>query len=111
MSGSRQVKGQFGAGSGKSSSASFFTQYTLPFDASWEPDFWGAIRNTVKANRLTAEASFADLENSLLTVQSEAAVDYFELRAQDTQQELLDSTVAAYAKVPQAYPNPARDRH
>jgi NodT family efflux transporter outer membrane factor (OMF) lipoprotein len=76
--------------------ASFFTEYNLPFDASWEPDFWGAIRNTVAENKLNAQASFADLENSLLTVQSEAAADYFELRAQDTQKRLLDSTAGAY---------------
>ena len=93
------LKGQFGSVSGTGSatrSASTFTEYTLPFDATWEPDFWGTIRNTVKANKLNAEASFADLENSLLTVQAEAAADYFQLRAQDTQQRLLNSTAGAF---------------
>ena len=27
-----------------------FTDYSLPFDASWVPDFWGRVRNTVNAN-------------------------------------------------------------
>ena len=72
------------------------TEYSLNFDATWEPDFWGSIRNTTRANRLTAEATFADLENSLLTVQAEAAADYFQVRALDTEKQLLDSTVGAF---------------
>src|SRR5213592_228107 len=35
------------------------TEYSLPFDASWELDFWSRIRNTVKANRLEAQATLA----------------------------------------------------
>ena len=68
----------------------------MPFDASWEPDFWGRIRNTVKANSLEAQATLADLENVRLTVQAEVAVDYFELRVLDAQKQLLDATVLAY---------------
>ena len=60
-----------------------YASYSLPFDASWQPDFWGRIRNTVDANVLAAQASAADLENVRLTMQAEVAVDYFELRAQD----------------------------
>ena len=78
------------------SSASTFTEYALPFDASWEPDFWGRIRNTVKANSLEAQATLADLENVRLTVQAEVAVDYFQLRVLDAQKQLLDATVIAY---------------
>jgi outer membrane protein TolC len=40
-----------------------FTTYSLPFEASWEPDLWGRIRNTVAANSLAAQVSVADLEN------------------------------------------------
>jgi len=91
---SRQASSQNKSSS--SSSASTFTEYALPFDASWEPDFWGRIRNTVKANSLEAQATLADLENVRLTVQSEVAVDYFQLRVLDTQKQLLDATVIAY---------------
>lgn len=70
--------------------------YTLPLDASWQPDFWGSIRNTVKASALAAQASLADLENSRLAIQGELAVDYFELRQVDSQKLLLDVTVGAY---------------
>jgi NodT family efflux transporter outer membrane factor (OMF) lipoprotein len=72
------------------------TIYTLPLDASWEPDLWGNIRNTVRANSLEAEATFADLENVRLSIHAEVAIDYFQLRALDAQRQLLDSTVVAY---------------
>ena len=74
------------------------TDYSLPFDASWEPDFWHRIRNTVKANTFEAQATAGDLENTRLSVQAELAADYFQLRASDAQKQLLDSTVAAYEK-------------
>ena len=82
--------------SSSSPTSSTFTEYSLPFDASWELDFWGRIRNTVKANSLEAQATLADLENVRLTVQAEVAVDYFQLRVLDAQKQLLDATVLAY---------------
>src|SRR5262249_36597409 len=74
------------------------TQYSLPLDATWQLDLWGRIRNTVKANSLEAQATAGDLENTRLAAQAELATDYFELRAQDSLQDLFDSTVAAYQK-------------
>ena len=98
---SRPSPGQFGgvqAGStsGVGLTVKSYTDYSLPFDASWEPDFWGRIRSTVRANIYAAQASAADLENVRLSVQAELAVDYYELRAQDSLKELFDSTVTAY---------------
>jgi NodT family efflux transporter outer membrane factor (OMF) lipoprotein len=83
-------------GSGSSSkSASIFTDYALPFDATWQPDLFGRIRNTVRSAAYGAQASAADLENTRLTVQGEVASDYFQLRGQDSLKMLLDSTVVA----------------
>jgi NodT family efflux transporter outer membrane factor (OMF) lipoprotein len=73
-----------------------FQEYTLPFDATWVPDLWGRVHNTVRTNVAAAQVSAADLENTRLTAQSELAVDYFDLRGQDALKELLDSTVKAY---------------
>jgi NodT family efflux transporter outer membrane factor (OMF) lipoprotein len=70
--------------------------YTLPGDASWEPDLWGRVRNTVAANAAAAQVSAADLENTRLSIHSELAVDYFQLRGEDNLKQLLDSTVVAY---------------
>ena len=73
-----------------------FTTFSLPLEASWEPDLWGRVRNTVKANTFAAQASVADLENVRLSAQADLAADYYELRAQDALKQLLDSTVSAY---------------
>lgn len=75
---------------------SSFTEYSLPFDASWVPDLWGKVRNQVRAQASAAQASEADLENVRLTAQAEVAVDYYSLRGQDALKQLLDSTVVAY---------------
>lgn len=70
--------------------------YTLPFDATWEPDFWGRIRNTVIASASEAQASAADLQNVRLSVEAELAFDYYQLRALDAEDRLLETTIAAY---------------
>jgi len=85
-----------GTQSSPSSTTSPITEYSLPFDVSWELDFWGRIRNTVKANSLEAQATLADLENVRLVIQAEVAVDYFQLRVLDMQKQLLDASVLAY---------------
>jgi NodT family efflux transporter outer membrane factor (OMF) lipoprotein len=79
-------------------SGTTFNEYSLPFDASWTPDLFGRVRNTVRAGVANAQASAADLENTLLTAQAELAVDYFQLRGQDDLKVLLDATVKAYAE-------------
>jgi NodT family efflux transporter outer membrane factor (OMF) lipoprotein len=82
--------------SGSSLSVQSYNAYTLPFDASWEPDLWGRIRSEVGANTFAAQASAADLANVRLSIEAELAADYYALRGQDSLKELLDSTVAAY---------------
>ena len=86
-----------GTGTGTtSSSKGTFTDYTFPFDATWQPDLFGRIRNTIKSAAYGAQSSAADLENTRLSVQAELALDYFQLRGQDALKQLLDSTVVAY---------------
>ena len=74
------------------------SEISLPLEASWEPDFWGAIRNTARADTFTAQASAATLENLRLTAQADLAVDYYALRGQDALKDVLDATVAADQK-------------
>jgi len=72
--------------------------FVLPFDLSYEADVWGRIHHTVEAARENAQASAADLETLRLSIHSELAFDYFQLRGLDAQKQLLDSTVTAYQK-------------
>jgi NodT family efflux transporter outer membrane factor (OMF) lipoprotein len=73
-------------------------QYRIPLDASWEPDLWGSVRNSVAGAVDEAQATAADLENTRLSLHGELAIDYFLLRAQDAQKQLLDDTVAGYRR-------------
>jgi len=79
-----------------SSASTAFDTYNFPIDASWVPDLWGRVRNTVRSNLYSAQASAADFENVRLTIHAEVASDYFQLRSQDALKQLLDDTVKAY---------------
>jgi NodT family efflux transporter outer membrane factor (OMF) lipoprotein len=72
--------------------------FVLPFEASWEPDLWDKVRNTVRANQYNAQLSAADLENERLTEQASLAEYYFEIRGQDALQQILNETVDADRK-------------
>ncbi len=85
-----------GISTANSSQIRSISNFTLPFDASWTPDLWGRVRNTIRSDVAAAQVSAADLENTRLTVHTEVAEDYFELRTQDALKQLLDSTVVAY---------------
>ncbi|HZC36562.1 MAG TPA: efflux transporter outer membrane subunit [Chthoniobacterales bacterium] len=80
-------------GSGGTSSQAPFNDYTLPLDVSYTVDFWHRIRNTIAANAFSAQASAADIATSLLSLQSELATDYFEVRALDMQEAVLQDTL------------------
>jgi NodT family efflux transporter outer membrane factor (OMF) lipoprotein len=62
---------------------------------SWTLDIWGQIRRTVESDRASAQASDAALAAATLSAQGDLATDYFELRAQDELQRLLDDIVVA----------------
>ena len=72
--------------------------YQLGAQASWEPDLWGKIRRTVEAAGAQAQASEADIANAKLSAQSQLAIDYVALRADDEQKRLIDLTVDAYQR-------------
>jgi NodT family efflux transporter outer membrane factor (OMF) lipoprotein len=81
-----------GAGSGSS------TLYSLPLEASWEPDLWGKVRNTVRSAQYAAQVSAADLENERLSEQASLAEYFFEIRGQDELQKIFNDTVDADQK-------------
>jgi len=71
--------------------------FVLDADVSYEFDVWGRVRNSVASARASEQASAADLATLDLSTHAELASDYFTLRSEDTQQELLDRTVVDYA--------------
>jgi NodT family efflux transporter outer membrane factor (OMF) lipoprotein len=79
-------------------SRSDFSDYTIPIDASWEPDLWGRVRRTVEASRSEAQATAADVANVSLSLHAELALDYFQLRGLDAQEDLLQSTIVAFER-------------
>jgi outer membrane protein, multidrug efflux system len=66
--------------------------------ASWEPDFWHAIRNSAHAQKRLAQASAADLATARLILQAELANDYIALRGFDAELEVLRQSIVAYQK-------------
>ncbi len=83
-------------GVGGLSNSGTFNEYSLPFDVSYEIDFWHRVRNTIAANEFQAQASAGDLATALLSTQSTLAEDYFEIRALDSERRILEDTVASY---------------
>ncbi|NPT56901.1 efflux transporter outer membrane subunit [Paraburkholderia elongata] len=71
--------------------------YSAGLNASWEPDLFGRVKDATVNAQANAQASEADLEAVRLSMTSDLAVDYFDLRSLDTQKKLLDDTVKAYA--------------
>ena len=70
------------------------TQY--PFQVTYEVDLWGQVRRNIAAGKEEVQASVADRVNVLLSLQTELAIDYFEVRSADAQQQVLNATVAQY---------------
>jgi len=72
--------------------------FDLEADLTYQLDLFGRVRSTVHAARASQQASAADLATLNLTLHAEMANNYFALQSADTQQQLLDQTVEAYAK-------------
>ena len=66
--------------------------------ASWEPDFWGALRNSAHVQKRLAQASAADLATARLSLEAELANDYIAVRGFDAELEVLRQSIVAYQK-------------
>jgi NodT family efflux transporter outer membrane factor (OMF) lipoprotein len=64
----------------------------------YEIDIWGRVRNSVIASESLTHASADDLDSISLSLHAELASDYFQLRAYDEAQRVLNKTVIAYQK-------------
>jgi len=66
--------------------------------ASWEIDIWGGVRRAVEVQENTALASYANMQAIRLSMQSQLAQSYFQLRTLDAQKELLERSVEEYQR-------------
>jgi len=73
-----------------------YNDFVLPFSVSYQADVWGRIRKNVESYREQAQASAADLATVNLSMHADLAVDYFQARSLDAEEQLLNSTVTQY---------------
>lgn len=90
----------FGASNNRQSENTLFRPPNIPIQessvtvsglASWEPDFWSALRNATRMETYRAEERAADYGLARLSLQAELAANYFTLRGYDAQ-------IAIYAR-------------
>ena len=67
-------------------------------DLQYELDLWGRVRNQSRAGKARSEAAEADYRSVLLSLQSELAMNYFALQAQDELIDLLRRNVETRKK-------------
>jgi len=73
-----------------------YNDFVLPFNVSYQADVWGRVRKNVESYREQAQASAADLATVNLSMHADLAVDYFQARSLDAEEQLLNSTVKEY---------------
>ncbi|KAF1043046.1 efflux transporter outer membrane subunit [Xylophilus sp.] len=72
--------------------------YSATLGASWTPDLWGRLRNTVDSAQASAQASQADLASARLAAIGSLATDYFSLREADAEIALLTQAIEGYER-------------
>jgi len=73
-----------------------YNDFVLPFSVAYQADVWGRVRKNVESYREQAQASAADLATVNLSMHADLAVDYFQARSLDAEEQLLNSTVKQY---------------
>jgi outer membrane protein, multidrug efflux system len=100
-----QIGAQASVSDNRESAHHLFSTFTQPRQeasnaiggtASWELDFWGALRNGAHAQKRLAQASAADLATARLSLQAQLAYDYIALRGFDAELEVLRQSILAY---------------
>src|SRR6267378_3092880 len=73
-----------------------YNNFVLNFNLSYQVDVWGRVRKNVESYREQAQASAADLATVTLSMHADLAIDYFQARSLDAQEQLLNSTAKQY---------------
>lgn len=69
--------------------------YQTGFDAGWEIDVFGGTRRAVEAADASLEASQANLDDALVSLTAEVALNYVEVRAYQTRLAVASANLAA----------------
>jgi multidrug efflux system outer membrane protein len=72
--------------------------WRAPITFQYELDLWGRVRGGVRAARATLSSQEALAENVRLILQAELAAQYWQLRALDSEKQILDEAVALRRK-------------
>lgn len=72
--------------------------FSTGFDASWEPDIFGANRQALTASEETARASAASLADVQVSVAAEVALNYIQLRATQVRLAIARANVTSQAE-------------
>jgi NodT family efflux transporter outer membrane factor (OMF) lipoprotein len=73
-----------------------YSDFQIPLELSYQLDVWGRVRRNVESYREQAQASAADLATVNLSMHAQLALDYFQARTLDAEEQLLNSTVTQY---------------
>ena len=76
----------------------FNWNYTAALNAAWAVDVWGRIRRTVEADAASAQVSAADLANAKLLAQAQLVTAYFNLRASDELEGVIEDTLKEFRR-------------
>lgn len=103
-----QIGLEFGASHNRQSFEKLFRPDNSPLQqgtvdtggiASWEPDFWSALRNATRVEIYRAEERAADYGLARLSLQAEISSDYFTLRGYDAQAAIYNQSIMLYKNV------------
>ena len=79
--------------------------YQAGVSASWEIDLWGQLRRSLENAHALADASANDLKFAKLSMQTQLATTYLQIREADAELRLLNDTVVAYQRALQIAQN------
>ncbi len=73
--------------------AATYNDFQLPAFLSYEVDAWGRVRKSIESANATTQATAADLRFVRLAVEANVSMDYYSIRENDAERQVLDSTV------------------
>lgn len=75
------------------SGGNFFDQWNFNFNLVWELDFWGRFRRAIVAAEDTLDASVFDYDDAIVTLLSDTATAYVNIRTTQERIRLLDINI------------------